>query len=223
MDFFTLVIPSVFAVTFMSSWITHISVFLIILSLSAYYLVLQREKIDFEYVLQKGNLTDQKAFIVWYRSIVNLMTAIAILAVDFPVFPRRLAKSETYGFGGMDNGVGFFVIANAIVSPEARGKHYQKPILSQLKHCLSGCIPLLLLGLGRLAAVKGTDYHEHVTEYGVHWNFFFTLAALKVKLSLVFLIFFLLFQFFSCLNFFLKLYVKASKVMSVMTINIKTL
>ena len=171
--------PSAIAATLMNSYIGHICAFLLVFSLLTYYLDLKKDVID-SHAIHKAKLGEQKSFIVWYRSIVNLMTAIAILAVDFPVFPRRLAKSETYGFGGMDNGVGFFVIANAIVSPEARGKHYQIPVLSQLRHSLTGCIPLLLLGFGRLLAVKGTDYHEHVTEYGVHWNFFFTLAALKV-------------------------------------------
>lgn len=66
------------------------------------------------------NIDCQLRFISYYRIAINICTAVAILAVDFKVFPRALAKTETYGHGLMDIGVGCFVIATAIVAPEAR-------------------------------------------------------------------------------------------------------
>lgn len=46
---------------------------------------------------------------------------------------------------------------------------------------LLSSLPLIVLGLGRVLSTKGVNYQEHVTEYGVHWNFFFTVSAVKVK------------------------------------------
>ena len=43
-------------------------------------------------------------YITNYRSSMLLVTAICILAVDFPVFPRRFGKTENFGFGLMDIG-----------------------------------------------------------------------------------------------------------------------
>ena len=59
-------------------------------------------------------------FVTNYRAMMLMTTAACILAVDFPVYPRRLAKTETFGFGLMDVGVGSFVFAAGLVSQEAR-------------------------------------------------------------------------------------------------------
>jgi len=40
----------------------------------------------------------KKTFLSEYRSLVMIGTCVAILAVDFNVFPRRLAKTELFGY-----------------------------------------------------------------------------------------------------------------------------
>lgn len=40
-------------------------------------------------------------------------------------------------------------------------------------------------GLARLGATKAAGYQEHPGEYGDHWNFFFTLAAVALLTSAV--------------------------------------
>eukprot|EP00246_Nothoceros_aenigmaticus_P010568 TRINITY_DN2719_c0_g1_i3.p1 TRINITY_DN2719_c0_g1~~TRINITY_DN2719_c0_g1_i3.p1 ORF type:complete len:346 (+),score=42.69 TRINITY_DN2719_c0_g1_i3:628-1665(+) len=121
------------------------------------------------------------SFLSAYRCAMMLVTCITILAVDFTVYPRRLAKTETYGTGLMDVGVGSFVVANALVSRQARGL----PQRSKRGGALRKTSPLLILGLARLILTKGVDYQEHVGEYGVHWNFFFTLAGVTLLTSVV--------------------------------------
>ena len=99
-----------------------------------------------------------------------LSTCVAILAVDFRIFPRRFAKTETYGTGLMDVGVGGFVLSNALVVPERAARV-----------ALRRALPLLALGAATLAGKRGVDYWQHVSEYGVHWNFFFTLAGVALR------------------------------------------
>ncbi|KAI9068191.1 hypothetical protein FKP32DRAFT_1562231 [Trametes sanguinea] len=118
-----------------------------------------------------------------YRSHMLLMTFICILAVDFPVFPRSLAKCETFGASMMDLGVGAFVFSQGVVSaiPLIKDpRHLTEPLIPKLSVVLRKCSPVLILGLLRTISVKGTEYPEHVTEYGVHWNFFITLACIPV-------------------------------------------
>jgi phosphatidylinositol glycan class W len=118
-----------------------------------------------------------------YRAHMMLMTVLSILAVDFPVFPRFLAKCETYGVSLMDIGVGSFVFSQGVVSaiPIIKDISYlQAPVLPKLKSVSRKMIPIIVLGILRVVLVKGTEYPEHVTEYGVHWNFFLTLALLPI-------------------------------------------
>ncbi len=124
------------------------------------------------------------AYISYFRAYANVATAICILAVDFPAFPRRFCKAETFGTGLMDMGVGAFVMANGLVSAEARSTESRMKLTTAIKQILSTW-PLVVLGVARVIAVKSIDYHEHVTEYGVHWNFFFTLAVIKVLSSVL--------------------------------------
>ena len=140
-------------------------------------------------------LSTNLPFLKWFRSIISIVTCICILAVDFHIFPRRLAKTELFGTGLMDVGVGFYVVSNALVCREARIGQTQSNVsvrhkhnslhLSALLFQLVSSWPIVLLGLIRLISVKSLGYQEHVSEYGVHWNFFFTLAFVKGLASIV--------------------------------------
>jgi len=126
----------------------------------------------------------RRPYIEHRRSIITIGTCFSILAVDFVVFPRKYAKTENRGVSIMDMGVGLYVYGSAMVSQIARGKQPQT-MVKALQGSAKGSIPLLVFGIVRFFMVKLSNYQEHVTEYGVHWNFFFTLAVLIVIASAI--------------------------------------
>jgi len=117
-----------------------------------------------------------------YRSAMLWGTVVAILAVDFQVFPRRFAKTEISGMSLMDLGVGSFVFAAGVVSPVARNVQQERNAVNTIgKSYLSNFDwKLFVLGMIRFVTVWLFSYQSHVSEYGVHWNFFLTLFLLPI-------------------------------------------
>ena len=142
------------------------------------------------------------AFLSNFRGAVVLVTCMSILAVDFGprVFDRRYAKTETFGVSLMDLGAGLFVYSSGLCSQWARqsdsfassssaaalqsGASSPSPSSSPLSSSFWGwwrwnrsVVATLALGGLRLAVNRALNYQEHASEYGLHWNFFVTLAA----------------------------------------------
>lgn len=120
-------------------------------------------------------LRDEKtSFLTCGRSIISIFTVLSILAVDFTIFPRRFAKTQTQGYSLMDVGVGLFVMSNALVvnTNKIRKEGFKKMFI--------GSLVLFFLGLVRFYTTNKVNYHVIEMEYGIHWNFFFTLSTVKL-------------------------------------------
>lgn len=135
-----------------------------------------------------GNVTRfgaSRPYLTCYRASMTLATAVAILAVDFPAFPRRFGKTETFGVGLMDVGAGSFMFANALVSRRRGGRAAKDffadigPVRAaqRLAHRIG---PLVALAAFRAWSTGAAGTHVPINEYGKHWNFFATLAAVMI-------------------------------------------
>uniref|UniRef100_A0A0E0KEB7 GPI-anchored wall transfer protein n=1 Tax=Oryza punctata TaxID=4537 RepID=A0A0E0KEB7_ORYPU len=175
-DYLTIVLPVLLIFTVLAEWAYACALSLV--TLISILTIFKRSQSHLK--AGSNELPLLRADISSYRVSVVLVTCLCILAVDFKIFPRRYAKAETYGCGIMDLGVGSFVVANALVSRQARNitaMSWNKALMSTS--------PLIFLGFARLISTSGVDYQVHVGEYGVHWNFFFTLAAISTLTSII--------------------------------------
>ncbi|CAN1235649.1 Uncharacterized protein At4g17910 [Linum perenne] len=174
LDFLFLMVPTLLALTVLAEWAHMLAIFLTVVIL---FLAAKRVT---SYASSCGTPTQLRTNISSYRVNVMIVTCMCILAVDFTIFPRRYAKTETYGTSLMDLGVGSFIVTNALVSRQAR-------CISSMnwKAAIKSSSPLLVLGFARLLSTRSVDYQVHVAEYGVHWNFFFTLAAVTILTSII--------------------------------------
>ena len=124
---------------------------------------------------QLGEPTEN-AIISTFRVYILLFTMIAILAVDFNVFPTHFGKTHGYGVSVMDIGVGAFVASNALACSDAKSTTVPLSVVS----IVTKALPLLVVGFVRWASTAAISYHVDPTEYGIHWNFFFSLFVVRV-------------------------------------------
>ncbi|VDO01677.1 unnamed protein product [Rodentolepis nana] len=171
-DFFLILLQTVLPCTLLSNYLLeyHFLLFFI-----AVIFMLKAPKHPPSIPIQDGYIAFRRII----RVVVLLYTTICIYGVDLPVFPRRYAKTEVSGVSLMDVGVGMIVVAiglsNAAFLDVAQTKSRSKIVSTLMKASL----PCLLLGMIRTVTVKALGYPDHETEYGQHWNFFFTLAFIR--------------------------------------------
>ncbi|OMJ27689.1 GPI-anchored wall transfer protein 1 [Smittium culicis] len=125
-----------------------------------------------------------------YRGTMMILTCFIILAVDFSIFPKRYSKTDLYGISLMDVGVGSFVFSSGIVGyrlwlKRAQNNNINPPFISSLINALKSSSTVFLIGSLRLYLTKMLNYQVAVSEYGVHWNFFFTLGFLDIFVHLI--------------------------------------
>ncbi|KAL3330891.1 hypothetical protein AABB24_034625 [Solanum stoloniferum] len=175
LDVLCIVFPVILCLTILADWTYTNAVGMTLLV--TFFILARRSGFS---VSQEEGVRSLRTNISAYRVAMNFLTCICILAVDFKIFPRRYAKTETYGTGLMDIGVGSFIVANALVSRQARGI-----AKTNLRNAISSTCPLIVLGFARIFFTSSVDYQVHVGEYGVHWNFFFTLAGVAILTSII--------------------------------------
>lgn len=120
-----------------------------------------------------------------------LAVVIAILAVDFPpIFYRSLCKSEELGISLMDTGVALITLNAGMSGMKARPwtpvvKTYGEWYKDLIRNATSVIFPVIV-GTLRFCIVSDFDYQEHASEWGIHWNFYTTVAVISLGQNFVY-------------------------------------
>lgn len=179
-EFLLLIISEICFLTVFS----HLSQFFIITMLLLiiyflYYKYYFPYSLDITELIHMPIKDTHRSYITKVKTLTNLLTSIAILAVDFNIFPTHLSKTDHFGYSLMDTGVGLFVIINGLTSYETKTNFKPNFVKSNMT-TLKSSIPLIVFGILRAVAVHLLNYSVNIHEYGKHWNFFLTLALVKI-------------------------------------------
>ncbi|VDP42494.1 unnamed protein product [Schistosoma margrebowiei] len=177
-DYFIILVPIILLLTLLSSYI-------IIIVISCFVLFLLWSLLpNYNQMNSFGNFhflpTD--ILIAYLRTTIYILSCIMIYAIDLPICPRRFAKSELNGLGLMDVGTGLFICASSISGSKLvfYMNIYRDNSSKRFFDCtLNSVVPCLLLGLLRTLFIQMSNYHQNIVEYGVHWNFFYTIGLIR--------------------------------------------
>ena len=98
-----------------------------------------------------------------------------IFAIDFNCVPWIWAKTKEFGTSLMDIGVVYVMFGTGFSRIWERMLTFGS-FSSWIKWAALKSLIIIVVGVLRLLCFWYFDYHTHVDEYGVHWNFFTTIA-----------------------------------------------
>jgi glucosaminylphosphatidylinositol acyltransferase len=179
-DFILLVVPIILSVI----WTDYTELKLLLILI---FLILNRNRLTnpFTNKRQAYSISDgfiRYDFISCYRSLLLIATCVSILAVDFPAYPRKFVKTEVKGVSLMDIGTGSVLFSSAFVARHARGN---QSLVQRVLSAILSCLPLWVIGISKFFVHTAVDYQEHVSEYGVHWNFFMSLGVVVLFSAII--------------------------------------
>ncbi|GAU87412.1 hypothetical protein RvY_00257-5 [Ramazzottius varieornatus] len=124
LDFFVIILPTLLIVTLLSDWMAYLLRFLmmssVVLMLKCAVASGDREGGTIGAPDDEKGHSQEYIVVTEFRGCVLLLVCIAILAVDFDLFPYEMVKTDRQGYSLMDLGVGTFIIANALVAPQTQ-------------------------------------------------------------------------------------------------------
>ena len=135
----------------------------------------------------------RRTLFVWIfvhlKALTMMAVVIAILAVDFPpIFYRTLCKTEELGISLMDTGVALITLNSGMSNVKARPWHKEGGVLQIGKDLLNSAQSVIfpiIVGSLRFCVISDLDMLEHPSEWGIHWNFYTTVACISLLQNFV--------------------------------------